>query len=138
MDVSANILLDLFGKASSVKEKSTSATDGMVLRYNGCLNNHAGEIVKDTAPVTFLSMPYLDLASLDTEKSTDGFHSRKPLLHTFHGYRVNTNRELKQVVRKLPAVSGNQALHVSQLWCLVLGSGKSPSPCPLPNCRLTK
>ena len=129
MDVSANILLDLFGEASTVKGKSTSATDGMVLRYNGCLDNHAGELVKDTAPVTFLSMPYLDLAALDPEKSADGSHARKPLLHNFHGYRVNTNRELKQVVRKLPAVSGNQALHVSQLWCLILGPGKSPSAC---------
>lgn len=79
---------------------------------------------RDTEPVTFFSAPYLDLRVLDPQGAV-GYHENKPLLHNFHGYRVNTSREQKQVVQKLPAVSGGEALHVSQMWCLVIGSGKS-------------
>ena len=104
--------------------KTTSAEEGTVLRYTGCAKDYSGESAKDTSPATFFSMPYIDWGTPEPDGAADGPYSRKSLLHNFYGYRVNTGRERRQVVQKVPAGSGCQALSVSQMWYLVVGPGK--------------
>lgn len=96
---------------------------GTVIRYMGCHSHHSGERSRDTAPVTFFSMPYLELGPLEPKAALDGSRARKPLLHNHYGYSVGTSRELNQVVREVPGASRREALHVSQVWCLIVGSG---------------
>lgn len=95
-----------------------------MVRYTGYVDNVTGEPFKDTAPVTFFTMPYLDVGPLEPEGMEGGSPASRPLLQNFHGYRVSTARDRNQVVQKLPNVAEGQALRVSQLWCLVIGPGK--------------
>lgn len=70
-------------------------------------------------------MPYLVKGPLDSDGQGGGSAATKPLLQDFYGYRVNTARERTQVVQKLSDASDRQALHVAQMWFLILGDGKS-------------
>jgi len=138
MPVVITVIDDVSGRLLDRVDRTSSIDSGKIVRYTGHVECHGGDSVRQTVPVTFLSVPYLALKTVDAEAAASGYRSGKPLLHSLYGYDTGVERELKQVVQKLSIASGQEALHESQLWLLTVGSGKlllqdhSPStPCHL-------
>lgn len=74
----------------------------------------------ETEPVIFLSSPHLQLQKAATRSATDDGYGPRTLLQSLYGYDVGGDRESSQVIKK--SGISKQLLHVSQLWCLLIGS----------------
>ncbi|PNP50405.1 hypothetical protein THARTR1_08932 [Trichoderma harzianum] len=80
---------------------------------------------RPTVPVVFVASPYLRLHSLEGHQNTEnrGDHHPRTLLQNLYGFDVTPNRDKAQIVRKIGHGSHlNDALHVNQMWCLLIGS----------------
>ncbi|KAL6694048.1 hypothetical protein J3F84DRAFT_395752 [Trichoderma pleuroticola] len=80
---------------------------------------------RPTVPVVFVASPYLRLHSLEGHQNTEnrGDHHPRTLLQNLYGFDVTPNRDKAQIVRKIGNGSHlNDALHVNQMWCLLIGS----------------
>ncbi|KAK4085052.1 uncharacterized protein Triagg1_42 [Trichoderma aggressivum f. europaeum] len=81
---------------------------------------------RPTVPVVFVASPYLRLRPLEGHQNTAsrGDHQPRTLLQNLYGFDVTPNRDKTQIVSKI--VNGSQpndnALHVNQMWCLLIGS----------------
>ncbi|KEY68615.1 hypothetical protein S7711_05795 [Stachybotrys chartarum IBT 7711] len=74
----------------------------------------------ETEPVIFLSSPHLQIQKAATRSGTDEGYGARTLLQSLYGYDVGGDRESTQVIKK--SGISKQLLHVSQLWCLLIGS----------------
>jgi hypothetical protein len=76
--------------------------------------------------VTFISLPYLSLEASSARRFTDSstVHPVRTLLQSHYGLESTERRDKNQVVHKLGMKK--QAIHVPQIWCLLLNKGKGP------------
>jgi hypothetical protein len=108
-----------FAKRSDGK---TYINSGSVIRYIGkYATQDSSGIIETTDPVVFLSAPYLVLRPKLPRTGMDGQYPES-LLHRLYGYDIGAEREDSQVIRKLSIGAKKDLLHVSQLWCLLVGS----------------
>lgn len=123
--VTNSLLENLRSRSESRLYNACPVEPGTVVRHTGYFTGE-GESGQETDSVTFFSMPYLGIREVQPEARRD-CRPGTPLLHNFYGYGVGGNRELEQVLRKMRETPAREALHVSQLWCLTVGSGKGVS-----------
>lgn len=119
--VALSLLRDISRGLSFRTNQTISIESGTVIRYIGSSPHPNGEPSKDTASVTFFSMPYLELCMLEPKAAADGTRAGKPLLYNRYGYSVSTDRELNRVVQKVWGLRRREALHVPQVWCPLVG-----------------
>lgn len=79
----------------------------------------------DSSRVVFMSMLHVGLRPRSTRKINPD--AAKTLLEFVYYNGVEEDRENEQVVRKMDVGSPSECLHVSTLWCLLLGSGRYAS-----------
>ncbi|KAL6816346.1 hypothetical protein V8C40DRAFT_282248 [Trichoderma camerunense] len=101
---------------------------GSVLRAIGVYSQKASVSLSQkacpTVPVVFVASPYLRRRPLEDHQRTENRRDHHPqtLLQNLHGFDVTPNRDKDQIVRKIGDVSHpNDALHVNQMWCLLIG-----------------
>ncbi|KKP07345.1 hypothetical protein THAR02_00542 [Trichoderma harzianum] len=79
---------------------------------------------RPTVPVVFVASPNLRLRPLKGHQNGEnrGDHHPRTLLQNLYGFHVTPNRDKTQIVRKIGGGSQlNNALHVNQMWCLLIG-----------------
>ncbi|KAF3076308.1 hypothetical protein CFAM422_001597 [Trichoderma lentiforme] len=99
---------------------------GSVLRGIGNYSqqNSLSQKARPTVPVVFVASPYLRLRPLKGHQNggNRGDHHPRTLLQNLYGFDVTPNRDKTQIVRKIGNSSQlNNALHVNQMWCLLIG-----------------
>ncbi|PTB53816.1 hypothetical protein M431DRAFT_531469 [Trichoderma harzianum CBS 226.95] len=99
---------------------------GSVLRGIGNYSqqNLLSQQARPTVPVVFVASPYLRLRPLKGHQNGEnrGDHHPRTLLQNLYGFDVTPNRDKTQIVRKIGNGSQlNNALHVNQMWCLLIG-----------------
>ncbi|KAL7783912.1 hypothetical protein V8C43DRAFT_325663 [Trichoderma afarasin] len=102
---------------------------GSVLRgignYSEANSVSLSQKARPTVPVVFVASPYLRLRPLKGHQNQEnrGDHLPQTLLQNLYGFDVTPNRDKTQIVRKVGNGSHlNDALHVNQMWCLLIGS----------------
>ncbi|KAL5091289.1 hypothetical protein Trisim1_003258 [Trichoderma cf. simile WF8] len=102
---------------------------GSALRAIGIYSQKASvslsQKARPTVPVVFVASPYLRLRPLEGHHNTEnrGDHHPRTLLQNLYGFDVTPNRDKAQIIRKIENGSHlNDALHVNQMWCLLIGS----------------
>lgn len=94
---------------------------GSAIRYDG---KHTHDPLKVDESVIFFSAPYLLCKSASKRSRLDETeHSARTLLQFLHNYDPGDKREINQVISKVWK-STDDVLHVSQLWCMLLGNGE--------------
>ncbi|KAL7942585.1 hypothetical protein V8C42DRAFT_347601 [Trichoderma barbatum] len=78
-----------------------------------------------TVPVVFVASPFLAVSPLrehwGSGRKED--HHPRTLLQKLYGFDVAPNRDKTQIIRKIfRGKQPNVALHVKQMWCLLIGS----------------
>jgi hypothetical protein len=78
---------------------------------------------------TFISIPYLNLQTLQPHSLKDSSaHPVRSLLQCHYGLESTERRDRSQVACKAyPKAQELQAVHVPQLWCLLLNKGLARS-----------
>jgi hypothetical protein len=78
--------------------------------------------------VTFISLPYLSLEASTPRRFTDSspLHPVRGLLQSHYVLESMERRDKNQVIHKLGMK--RQAVHVPQVWCLLVNKGKDPGP----------
>lgn len=97
----------------------------------------AHDVEKEAKPdrtCTFVCFPYFSYQNPPPVSSNSGVHthSARGLVQMLYYLESTKARDLEQVVRKLRPTKGDEAIHVSQMWAIVLGSGRL-SPCASAN-----
>ncbi|KFH40409.1 hypothetical protein ACRE_089280 [Hapsidospora chrysogenum ATCC 11550] len=115
-----------------VREKFSGVSDcgpflepGSILRFLGRYNDRSSDDPDsdETEAVLFLSAPFLNLQPNATGEPSQDEYRPRTLLQFLYGYDIGGLRENGQVVQKLGAAkSKKDMLHVSQIWCFLIGS----------------
>src|SRR2546430_828308 len=79
-------------------ESGKALEPGSVLRYSG---TYAGDALKETEPVIFLSAPYLLLKERKRRSAATEDFASITLLQSLYGYDVGDGRESYQVIEKI-------------------------------------
>lgn len=81
---------------------------------------------QDEPGMIFLCLPYFVLASLSKQSPSQRpeTHQLRTLLQYSRGH-TSRSRDLQQAVCHLDHSPKGQCFHVSYLWCLVIGNGKT-------------
>lgn len=96
---------------------------GAVLRGIGAYPHSYSGPHRQAIPVVFAASPYLKLSPLRDRQSSDEEYYPRTLLQNLYGFDVTPNRDKNQIIRKIcPDKQPNEALHVDQMWCLLIGS----------------
>ena len=119
-DVALVLIGGVREKMVKTSANGTFFKSGSVVRYDGKYVNNP---LKDDESVIFFAAPYLtpkDAARNSYKLGSE--HSSRSLLRFLYNYEPGEKRELNQVIRKV-LKSSRDILHVSQLWCMLLGEG---------------
>ncbi|KAH6889141.1 hypothetical protein B0T10DRAFT_47532 [Thelonectria olida] len=126
MSIALIVLDNVRNKFMGNSESGGYMEPGSVLRCIGRYSNaHDAQTRPETEPVVFMSSPHLILHPTSNKANTrdEGCRPRS-LLHSHYGYDVGIERESGQVIRKMSKNrSKKDILHISQLWCLLIGTG---------------
>ena len=108
-------------------EKPLQSSQGMQGSYVEAVCSHieSKDVKKDEPQVVFLCLPYFELASLSKQSPSypRGNHQLRTLLQHSHGH-TSKSRDLQQAVCHLDQAPKGHCFHISDLWCLIIGSGK--------------
>ena len=119
-DVALVLIDGVREKMVKTSANGTFFKSGSVVRYDGKYVNNP---LKDDESVIFFAAPYLtpkDAARNSHKLGSE--HSSRSLLRFLYNYEPGEKRDLNQVIRKV-LKSSRDILHVSQLWCMLLGEG---------------
>jgi len=119
MQVALSLLKDGCQPLQRQLETGRTLEAGAVLRYTGV---YAGDAMKETEPVTFVSVPYMTLGDKRRSERPEDFQSLT-LLQSLYGYDVGDEREGNQVIQKTKRAFAKKTVYVPQLWCLMIGQG---------------
>lgn len=94
---------------------------GAAVRSTGKRDNSP---LEETDSVIFLSAPYLHLKEGERHIPRPEDFVSMTLLQSLYGYDLGDEQDDRYITEKLdPGLSGKK-IHVPQLWCLMIGSGK--------------
>lgn len=106
-------------KMVTTSANGTFFKPGSAIRYDG---KHTHDPLKVDESVIFFSAPYLLCKSASKRSRLDETeHSARTLLQFLHNCDPGDKREINQVISKVWK-STDDVLHVSQLWCMLLGN----------------
>lgn len=126
MSVAVLALEQVQNNLTTKSETGEYIEPGSVLRCIGrypTMHRRTGQ--SETAPVVFISSPHLTVQATSdhASDSNDGYRPQT-LLQSLHGYDARGEGERGHIMQKMLKLRSNKdALHISQLWCLLIGPG---------------
>jgi hypothetical protein len=113
-------------KFARVSEWGRHVEPGSILRYIGKREEEWDRSDPnsrlETDSVIFLSVPFLTLEPKSSASRAGNEHRPQTLLQSHYGHDVGSQREYSQAVQKMNITgSKKDAIHVNQLWCLLIG-----------------
>lgn len=124
MSVALLVLEQVQNNLTTKSESGGRIEPGSVLRCIGrypSMHRRTGRL--ETDPVVFLSSPHLTIQATSRHASdNDDGYRPQTLLQSLYGYDATDEGDRGHIMQKMLKLRSNKdALHISQLWCLLIG-----------------